>query len=173
MKNLKDKLVVILERVVSVGVFYFPFIECTCYFGPKLFLSTENFAVRKFYAEHIVRMGNYYQENQLMIFIFMIWLFIMCAQGRLRFTKFMRFNVIQAVLFNIVCTCCGIAFTFFPKILQNSLFGMAFAQLVYLTTIMLVGYSVLMVTFGRYPRLPLISDAAKLQIQRSIDSSED
>ena len=41
MKNLKNFLPQLLERCLAIMAFYFPFIEVSAYFGPKVFLSTE------------------------------------------------------------------------------------------------------------------------------------
>ena len=81
-------------------------------------------------------------------------------------TKFVRFNVIQAILLNIICSCVGVIFTFLPVVLKESMLGSIFANFLYLGIILLIAYSSLLIAYGRYPSIPVLSDAARLQVQQ-------
>ena len=142
------------------------FIEVTSYFGPKVFLSTENLALRSFYLTHLVKVSTFYTDNNLLIFIFMVWVFLVCGRGSVPLTKFLRFNVIQAILLSIICSCSGVIFTFLPIVLRESMLGVIFANFLFLGIVLLIGYSSLLIVYGRYPRIPILSDAAKLQVQQ-------
>ena len=48
-EKLLTALIPIAERVLSIVAFVFPLVEVASYFGPKVFLSTENVALRFFY----------------------------------------------------------------------------------------------------------------------------
>ena len=54
MQNFKKFLPQVLERCLAIMAFYFPFIEVSAYFGPKVFLSTDSVALRTFYAQHVL-----------------------------------------------------------------------------------------------------------------------
>ena len=101
-KTLSQYLIQFIERSLSIVAFIFPFIEVTCYFGPKVFLSTDNSALRNFYLTHLVKISSFYTDNNLLIFIFMVWVFIMCSRGSIPLSKYVRFNIIQAILLNII-----------------------------------------------------------------------
>ena len=165
-KILSSYLIPIAERGLSIGAFIFPLFEVASYFGPKVFLSTENTALRFFYLNHLTKLTSFYTENNLLIFIFMVWVFIVCSRGSLPLTKFVRFNVIQAILLNIICSCSGVIFTFFPIVLRESMLGIVFANFFFLGILLLITYSSLLITYGRFPRIPILSDAAKLQVQQ-------
>ena len=156
----------IAERGISIGAFIFPLVEVLSYFGPKVFLSTESVALRGFYANYIEKVSRFYTENNLLIFIFMVWVFIVCARRSVPLTQFVRFNVIQAILLNIICSCSGVIFTFLPIVLRESMLGAVFANFLFLGMILLIGYSSLLIAYGRYPKIPVISEAAKLQVQQ-------
>ena len=47
-------------RILSIAAFIFPFIEVASYFGPKVFLSTESFALKTFYANYIEKISRFY-----------------------------------------------------------------------------------------------------------------
>ncbi len=154
------------ERGLSICAFIFPFVEVASYFGPKVFLSTESITLRSFYLNHLVKVSTFYTDNNLLIFIFMVWVFIVCSRGSVPLTKFVRFNVIQAILLNIVCSCSGVIFTFLPVVLRESMLGVIFANFLFLGMVLLIAYSSLLIAYGRFPRIPIISEAAKLQVQQ-------
>ena len=60
MQNFKKFLPQVLERCLAIMAFYFPFIEVSAYFGPKVFLSTDSVALRTFYAQHVLKLSNFY-----------------------------------------------------------------------------------------------------------------
>ena len=111
MKKYLESFKLFAERGLSIAAFIFPFIEVASYFGPKVFLNTENDDLRIFYLNHLIKMTSFYTDNSLLIFIFMIWIFIVCSRGSVPLTKFLRFNVIQAILLNIICSCSGVIFS--------------------------------------------------------------
>ena len=131
-----------------------------------MFLSTENSALRGFYLNHLTKITSFYTENNLLIFIFMVWVFIVCSRGSIPLTKFVRFNIIQAILLNIICSCLGVIFTFCPIVLRESMIGIILANFLFLGVSLLIGYSSLLIIYGRFPRIPILSEAAKLQVQQ-------
>jgi len=163
---LKNKLIPLAERSLSILAFIFPFVEVTCYFGPKVFLSTESYALRSFYLNNLVKLSSFYTENNLLIFIFMVWVFIVCSRGSIPLTKFVRFNIIQAILLNIICSCFGVVFTFLPIVLRESMLGIIFSNFLFLGIVLLIAYSSLLIAYGKFPTIPIISEAAKLQVQQ-------
>jgi len=165
MKKIFEALIPFLERGLSIVAFIFPFIEVTSYFGAKVFLSTESANLREIYAK-LTPLITFYTENNLLIFIFMIRIFIVCSRGSLPLTKFVRFNVIQAILLNIICSCSGVIFTFLPIVLRESMIGVIFANFLFLGITLLIAYSSLLICYGRFPKIPILSEAAKLQVQQ-------
>ena len=81
-------------------------------------------------------------------------------------SKFVRFNIIQAILLNIVCSCIGSIYSFLPIILRESTVGILLANFLYLGTVMIMAYSAFLIFCGRYPKIPILTEAAKLQVQR-------
>jgi len=154
------------ERILSVMAFIFPFIELSYYFGAKVFLSTESLLLKMFYINHIQKLTNFYAENVYVIFILMIGIFIGCSRGSLPLTKYARFNIIQAILVNIICSCIGSIYTFLPIVLRESIIGITIANFLYLGLFLLIIYASVLIFYGRYPKIPVISEAAKLQVQR-------
>jgi len=146
--------------------FIFPFIELSYYFGAKVFLSTESILLKIFYINNIQKLTAFYQDNVYVIFILMIAIFIGCSRGSLPLSKYARFNIIQAILLNIICSCLGSIYTFLPIVLRESFIGVVLANFFYLGLVLLIIYSSILIFYGRYPKIPVISEAAKLQVQR-------
>ena len=165
-KTFEKYIVPFLERGLSILAFIFPFVEISSYFGPKVFLSTESAVLKTFYVNYILKLSSFYTENTYVIFIFMIWVFITCSRGSIPLTKFVRFNIIQAILLNIICSCFGVIFSFLPVVIKESILGVIFANFLYLGIVLLIAYSALLISYGRFPRIPVLSEAAKLQVQQ-------
>jgi hypothetical protein len=163
---MKASIIQIGERCLSILAFIFPFVELSYYFGAKVFLSTDSLILKSFYLSNIQKLTNFYAANVYFIFILMVAVFIICSRGTLPLSKYARFNIIQAILLNIICSLIGSIYNYLPIILRESAVGILFANFLYLGLIILIAYSSLLIFYGRYPSIPVISDAAKLQVQQ-------
>ena len=164
--NFKTSLIQFCEKALAISSFIFPFIEISYYFGAKVFLSTDNISLKYFYVNKIAKLSSFYEANIYLIFILMVGIFIICSRGSIPLTKFVRFNIIQAILLNIICSCIGSVFSFLPIIIRESKLGILIANSLYLGIILMIIYCALLIIYGRYPKIPVISEAAKLQVQR-------
>ena len=144
-ETLLPGLIDLAERGLSIVAFAFPFMEVTSYFGPKVFLETENVILQGFYVNHLMGKATFYTNHHLIIFGFMVWVFMLCSRGSVPFTKFLRFNIIQAILVNIICSCIVVAFTFLPIVLRESMIGIIFANFLFLGIVLLISYSSLLI----------------------------
>ena len=163
---MKTAIIQIFERLLIILSFIFPFIEISYYFGAKVFLSTDSIGLKNFYMKYILKLTGFYEGNIYLIFIVMLGIFLTCSRGTIPLTKFVRFNIIQASLLSIICTCIGSVFSFCPLGIRESSIGILFANFLYLGILLLIFYSSLLILFGRYPKIPVLSEAARLQVQR-------
>jgi hypothetical protein len=164
--KLKTYLIQISERCIAMAAFIFPFIEISYYFGAKVFLSTDSLNLKIFYVNHIAKLSAFYEANIYLVFIAMVAIFLVCSRGSVPLTKYVRFNVIQAILLNIVCSCIGSIFSFLPIVLRESTIGILLANFLYLGIVLVMVYSCILIVFYRYPKIPVLSEAARLQVQR-------
>jgi len=162
----KQFLIKIFERLLAILAFIFPFIEISYYFGAKVFLSTDSITLKIIYANYISKLSSFYEANIYLVFIVMVGIFIICSRGTIPLTKYVRFNIIQAILLNIICSCIGTIFSFLPIVLRESTLGILLANFLYLGILFVMVYSALLIAYGRYPRIPILSEAARLQVQR-------
>ena len=158
----------VFERCIAILSYIFPFLEISAYFGTKVFLNAESLSLQYFYRNYISKLVNIYQDNTYFAFALMIGIFFICSKGSLPLSKFVRFNIIQAILLYIICSCVGqILGIYCPAFIRESTIGIVLANFVYLGTLVLILYSSVLILFGRYPRIPVISEAARIQVQRS------
>ena len=165
---MKAVLINVFERGIAIVAYIFPFLEISAYFGTKVFLNAESLSLQYLYRNYISKLVNIYQDNTYFAFALMIGIFFICSKGSLPLSKFVRFNIIQAILLYIICSCVGqILGIYCPAFIRESTIGIVLANFVYLGTIVLILYSSVLILFGRYPRIPVISEAARIQVQRS------
>jgi len=93
----------------------------------------------------------------------MVMVFSAVSGGSIRLTKFVRFNIIQAILFDIGLTCVGQIYTLCPlefreSFLIRNLIINPFA----LGVLFVILYCCILILLGRYPKFPIFTDAARL-----------
>ena len=142
----------------------FPLLNVSCYFGPHFYMKQGNPGAIVFYRKYIFPIAEIYHGNIYLIFAITMVAFIVCARGTVRLTKFARQCIIQAILLEIMCTCLGQIYAYFPPILKNSYLGTLYVNLGYLGTILLILYSCFFIAFGRLPFVPFFFFFSRLNI---------
>ena len=140
--------------------------EISYYFGSKVFLNTESLALKIFYFKYIAKLSSFYEANVYLIFILMVGVFLICSRGGFGLTRYVRFNVIQASLLDIICSCAGQIYYLLPLVIKEGNIGNVIVFFLYEGSMALIIYAIVQLIFGRYPLIPILSDAAKLQVQR-------
>jgi len=163
---MKKSIIQIGERGLAIVSYIFAFVEISSCFAIKVFLNSDSALLRDLYINYIAKLTTFYVENIYFMFALMIGIFIMFSRGTVPATKYLRFNVIQAILLNIICSCISAVFPLIPVNLRESGIGLLFANFLYLGMLTVIFYSSVLIMFGRYPKMPVISEAAKLQVQR-------
>ena len=162
-----DILKKVYERTFSITALVFPIIEVVFYFSGKVFLMAyQNVPLKTFYMSYLLPISKFYENNAALIFGIMVFSFIQASKGRPGLTKYIRFNIIQACLLSIICQCLGALFYLTPKSFLYGSFGYFSAAVIFFGFLGMYGYSVGSIAAGRYPKIPFITDAAKLHVQR-------
>ena len=164
--NLQELLKTVLERGLSIATYIFPFLEITVYFSSRVCYSSNDIGLKVIYANYLYPLMLFYEKNVYLIFIAMVAVFLMCSRKSLPLTKFLRFNVLQAILLDIICACVGQIYMACPTVFKLSPFGIMFANFIFLGTFCWIMYSILIISLGRFPVLPVISRAANIHLQR-------
>jgi hypothetical protein len=84
-----------------------------------------------------------------------------------RFARFIRFNVLQAILIGILIALCELALTYILlPILSGSIVLQVLMNIIFLGTIAASFYGIVMSALGKYAEIAKISEAAHIQIDR-------
>ena len=164
--KLQEFLKTVLERGLSIATYIFPFLEITVYFSSRVCYSSNDIGLKVIYNDYLYPLMLFYEKNVYLIFIAMVAIFLMCSRKSLPLTKFLRFNVLQAILLDIICACVGQIYMACPTVFKLSPFGIMFANFIFLGTFCWIMYSILIISLGRFPVLPVISRAANIHLQR-------
>jgi hypothetical protein len=165
----------VLERSVSILAYIFPFVEISSTLALKVFLSADSQFLRYVYFTFVTPVTDFYRGNAYLCFAGMLAMFTVCATGKvpftnrkrkIPFTNYVRFNVVQAVLIQVVASCFSVLYADIPMAVQESTIGLVLATGSYFYILSLISSSIIVIMFGRWPTIPVISEAAKMQIQR-------
>lgn len=156
----------LLERGLSICAFIFPIIELSVSLAGKAMLSSDSPALRRFYTRYIAKLGMLYIQNTYLFFFGMILIFITASREKEKLTKFLRFNVIQACLMGIAVQAFSGLWPTVPFAIRESAVGVLISNSFFWGAVLTIFYCVGIITLGRYPEIPLLSDAAKLQVLR-------
>lgn len=163
------------EKGLSIIAYIFPFVEISSTLALKVFLSADSPFLRFFYFTYITPATEFYRANIYLCFGLMLGIFITCAKGKVPFTNgkrklpltnYVRFNIIQAILINVVASCISVIYSDIPIVIQESTIGLIIATGLYFWILMLIISSIIVILYGRWSTIPVISQAAKLQIQQ-------
>lgn len=157
----------ISQRIVSLPAYMFPLLEVIYYFGLKLCIGLDTPLIKNFCLAYIIPLRSFYEQNLLILFGMMIVIFTVCSKGSIPLTKFVRFNIIQAVLLSIAISCLGQVYFLCPVQIRESYF---LINLVInpgaIGLVLVILYACSLILVGRYPNFPILSEAAKIQTQR-------
>ena len=163
---MKKTLISICERSAAILAFSFAFMDLSSAFAMKVFLSPNVNFLTYLYVTYIAKLVTFQNTHSFLIFGLMLGIFIGCSRGVIPLNKYLRFNIIQAVLVDIICTCINSIYPLLPVEIRESSIGLILANFFYLGLITIILYCSIIIMFGRYPRIPVLSEAARLQVQR-------
>lgn len=153
------------SKGMAVCGFIYPLVELMTTFGAVL-IRAENVWLRRFYATVGAPLVSFYIHHVYLWFIGMVVVFLTCSRGSYGLSKFVRFNVIQAILMSIILQCVGATWPLIPALVRESFFGKLLQEFFFLGGALAIVQSIFLICFGRYPNFPVLTGAAKLQVQR-------
>jgi hypothetical protein len=153
------------SKAMAMAGFIFPFVELMTTFGSVL-IRSENAGLRRFYGTVAAPLVSFYIHHVYLWFIGMVAVFLTCSRGARGLSKFVRFNVVQGILLSIMLQCFGASWPLIPVIVRESFFGKLLQEFFFLGGSLIIAQSLFLIAFGRYPKFPVLTGAARLQVQR-------
>jgi uncharacterized membrane protein len=84
-----------------------------------------------------------------------------------RISRFIRFNVLQAILIGILISLCGLLLQYvLLPIIGVGVLTQVLMNVVFYGTLAMAGYGIVMSAFGRYTEIPQLSENAQIQVDR-------
>jgi hypothetical protein len=159
-----------MDRIISVMAYLLPLVEALYFFSARIFLYPGDENMRVFFLKYFQPVILFYTDNMYLCFILTIVAFMICVNNalpitgtKLRLTKFLRINVVQGILVEVFITAIGQVFVMCPSFIKNSVIGTFISSGCFFAIVGLVLYSAFLITIGRYTRIPIITESARLQ----------
>jgi Chloroplast import apparatus Tic20-like len=84
-----------------------------------------------------------------------------------RVSRFIRFNVFQAILIGILLSLCGLLLQYILlPLIGTGLLTQVLMNVVFYGTVIIAGYGIVMAAMGRYTEIPQLSETARLHVDR-------
>ena len=165
LKKFRKNLITGAERGVSMLSLLYPFLEVNMYFGAKVFMATENMDLKTFWVYNLLPLVKFYESNIYLFFAIMIIAFLGSVRNTWNTSRYVRFNIIQGILLEVLITCFSQIFLVTPVFLRESLAGICIAQAIYIATHVAILYCIVHIIYGKYPIMPVLTEGARLNIQ--------
>merc|ERR1711934_252068 len=110
---MKKVIIKICERGLGILSYILPCLEISQYFARRVFLGTDSTTLHMFYINYLNTTIESYQSNLYFAFGIVLGLFYLCSRGAVPLTKFLRFNILQALLLYIISSCLGQLMVFY------------------------------------------------------------
>lgn len=163
--KLKNIRISSLDRLVAICFYFLPFIETCNNFG--ILFITDFFIIRVLYEHTLMPILVPYNEFPIIgFFIFLLSYLIFVKEiFGMRFKRFLRFNVAQSLLIYLINTVISTIFASLPSFIMDNILGELLDDIMILSNYIIIGYSIYKAFSGQYSRIPLISEAARIQAQ--------
>lgn len=161
--------ITIVDRMGSVLPYGLPFLEGLQNFGQQI-LPDYPFSIMSIYKKTLMPFVLFYVTHPALAFIvfFVLYYLFVRAKSPIPDRPFIRFNVLQAILLFLINSLLGATFRALPIEFRMSLYGLMFCNTLFWFVLSTVSYSVFKALEGRYSRIPVISQAVRMQIDNQL-----
>lgn len=160
-----------VDKILSMLAYGLPMIETLYFFGDRVFLYSGDLTLQVFYFKYLSAPILFYQSHIYVFLFITLAVFQLCArnsipmsEGRLGLSRFLRLNVLQAILLQVLITCSGQVFVLSPGWVRLTIMGSLISTSFMIGVGGLVLYAIFLITIGRYPLIPIITASSRLQI---------
>lgn len=168
MKLDKSK-ITIIDRLSSIIPYSLPLLEGLQNFGQQI-LPDYPFGIMTIYKKTFMPLVLFYVTNPALAFIafFVLYYLFVRAKSPLPNRPFIRFNVLQSILLFLINSLLGATFRALPIEFRMSLYGLMFCNTLFWFVLSTISYSIFKALEGKYARIPVISQAVRIQIDNQL-----
>nr|YP_009294154.1 hypothetical protein Hrub_152 [Hildenbrandia rubra]AOM67396.1 hypothetical protein Hrub_152 [Hildenbrandia rubra] len=160
-----SKQISILDTYGSIVPYWLPLLEGSMNFGMRVISQYPTY-IFFLYNKYILPLLEIYIAYPLLAFIifFLLYYLFIRLDRPIHISSFVRFHILQAILLFLINSVLGASYKSLPIEFRSSLVGLAVTNILFLFTISTIIYSVIKSIEGRYPQIPIISEAVKMHI---------
>jgi hypothetical protein len=163
----------LIQRVLSNMVAIFPFLELCMTFSTQL-VKEDYGTFHIFYITYIYPLVMSYHNYNFIWFGIMLGIFQVAIESRIDVPHFVRYNFIQYATLSVAFTLSSLIYNYtWLSSIENTILGIFIVRTWFLFGAGVILYCFIMVIFGKYPTIPIISEATVFNIQRSKPRDED
>nr|YP_009628540.1 hypothetical protein [Acrochaetium secundatum]QBX88323.1 hypothetical protein [Acrochaetium secundatum] len=157
--------ITILDRCGSILPYWLPLLEGLQNFGQQI-LPDYPFSLMSLYKKTLMPFVIFYVTHPALAFVtfFVLYYLFVRAKSPLPNRPFIRFNVLQSILLFLINSLLGATFRALPIEFRMSLYGLMLCNTLFWFVLLTIIYSVFKSIEGKYAKIPVISQAVRIQI---------
>lgn len=157
--------ITIIDRCGSILPYWLPLLEGLQNFGQQI-LPDYPFNLMSLYKKTLMPLVIFYVTHPALAFItfFVLYYLFVRAKSPVPNRPFIRFNVLQSILLFLINSLLGATFRALPIEFRMSLYGLMVCNILFWFVLSTIIYSILKSIQGKYSRIPVISQAVRIQI---------
>lgn len=157
--------ITVIDRVGSILPYALPLLEGLQNFGQQI-LPDYPFSIMSIYKKTLMPFVLFYVTHPALAFIvfFVLYYLFVRAKSPIPDRPFIRFNVLQAILLFLINSLLGATFRALPIEFRMSLYGLMMCNTLFWFVLSTISYSMFKALEGKYAKIPVISQAVRMQI---------
>lgn len=162
---IKDASITLIDRCGSILPYWLPLLEGLQNFGQQI-LPDYPFSLMSLYKKTLMPFVIVYVTNPAWAFIifFVLYYLFVRPKSPIPNRPFIRFNVLQSILLFLINSLLGATFRALPIEFRTSLYGLMVCNTLFWFVLLTITYSVIKSIQGKYAKIPVISQAVRIQI---------
>jgi uncharacterized membrane protein len=157
--------ITIIDRCGSILPYWLPLLEGLQNFGQQI-LPDYPFSLMNLYKKTLMPLVIFYVTHPALAFMtfFVLYYLFVRAKSPIPDRPFIRFNVLQSILLFLINSLLGATFRALPIEFRMSLYGLMLCNTLFWFVLSTIIYSVIRSIQGKYAKIPVISQAVRIQI---------
>nr|QVY58158.1 hypothetical protein [Eucheuma denticulatum] len=167
--NSNRKNITLIDRLSSILPYWLPLLEGLQNFGQQI-LPDYPFRVMSIYKKTLMPIVIFYVTHPALAFtsFFILYYLFVRTKSPIPDRPFLRFNVLQAILLFLINSLLGATFRALPIEFRMSLYGFMLCNTLFWFVLSTIIYAVAKSIEGKYAKIPVISQAVKIQIDNRL-----
>ena len=154
-----------VDKFGSVLPYGLPLLEGLQNFGQQI-LPDYPFSIMSLYKRTLMPFVIFYVTHPALAFIifFVLYYLFVRSKSPMYNRPFIRFNVLQSILLFLINSLLGVTFRALPIEFRVSIYGLMLCNTLFWFVLSTIIYSIIKCIQGKYGKIPVISQAVRIQI---------